>query len=68
MKVAYHSSCHLVPLLLPSLKRDISANFNAALTGGIFLYSAQYIACIPLFMLVFRSWTMPALFFYSTRK
>jgi hypothetical protein len=60
MKVTQRSSCHLVPLSLPLLKCDISANFNAALTGGIFLYSAQYIACMPPFMLVFRSWTMPA--------
>ncbi len=60
MKATYHSSCHLVPLSLPLLKCDISANFNAALTGGIFLYSAQYVACMPSFMLVFRSWTMPA--------
>jgi hypothetical protein len=42
------------------LKCDISANFNAALTGGIFLYSAQYMACMPPFGLLFRSWTMPA--------
>ncbi len=28
--------------------------------GDFFLYSAQYIACMPLFMLVFCSWTMPA--------
>ncbi len=52
MKVTQHLSCHLVPSLLPSLKCDTSENFNAALTGGIFLYSAQYIACIPPFMLV----------------
>jgi hypothetical protein len=41
------------------LLNDISANFNAALTAVIFLYSAQYIACMPPFMLVFHSWTMP---------
>ncbi len=28
--------------------------------GKFFLYSAQYIACMPPFMLIFRSWTMPA--------
>ncbi len=68
MKVTYHSSCHLVSSSLPSLKCDVSANFNAALTGGIFLYSAQYVACMPSLMLVFHSWTMPASIFYSTRK
>ncbi len=60
MKVTYPLSCNLVPLLLPSLKCDISVNFNAVLTWGFFLYSAQYIACMPPFMLVFCSWTMSA--------
>jgi hypothetical protein len=36
-----------IVMSLPLLKSDISANCNAVLTGGIFLYSAQYIACCP---------------------
>ncbi len=36
MKVTQRLSCHLVQSSLLSLKCDISANFNAVLTGGIF--------------------------------